>query len=328
MSSAGLVIATLRPFPDEVVKALSTLGVVHSPPPGEVLEGQAALEHLRRADAAFVSPLDTISARMLEGAGRLRAISCAGAGLDRIDLDSCAAHGVRVVSAPDATSETTADLVFALLLASTRRLVEADRMVRSGRWAAGASPPWGFDAHHRTLGIVGFGRIGQAVARRAQGFSMRVIYSDRAPLPQVNATPAAAWRELPALLAEADFVVLQTPLTPATRNLVSRAELKLMKPTSFLINCGRGGVLDEVALAEALEAGGLAGAALDVYAREPDINPRLLACPNLTLTPHIGTATRAARRDMAFQAIAKLSQLLRQEDPPAHPGIHDPAEDA
>lgn len=309
--SAPLTIAALRPLPDDALQALAGAGRVVSPRAGATADDALAL--LRDADALLISPFDRLTAAMIAAAPRLKWVSSISAGLDHIDVEACRARGIAIANAPDATTEPTADLAFALILAAARRLPDADRMVRAGDWERSREPFWGLDAHHRTLGIVGLGRIGLAVARRAAGFSMRVIYHNRRPIAADAApglSPQPQWRDLPALMRESDFVLLQAPLTAETRGMVGAKEIALMKPGAILVNTGRGGLVDEHALADALERGAIAGAALDVFDGEPKVDPRLLAAPNLVLAPHIGTATRASRHDMLMMAIANLLRML------------------
>lgn len=310
--SAALTIAALRPLPDDALAALAGAGQVVCPQ--GPLTADAAPGLLRDADALLISPFDRLTAAMIAAAPRLKWVSSISAGLDHIDLEACRARGIAVANAPDATTEPTADLAFALILATARQLPAADRMVRQGEWPRAREPFWGLDIHHRTLGIVGLGRIGQAVARRAAGFSMRVVYHNRRPVAAdalpAGSAPPPQWLSLEALLRESDVVLLQAPLTEATRGMVGAAQIALMKPTAILVNTGRGGLVDETALADALEAGAIAGAGLDVFEGEPSINPRLLTCPNLVLAPHIGTATRASRHDMLMLAIDNLLRML------------------
>lgn len=304
-------IAVFRGLPPATLQALARLGEVQLPAEGAVLRGEAAGRHLANADAALVTPFDSITDEMLAQAPNLRCISSIGAGLDHIDLAACERRGVKVSNAPEATTEPTADLAFALLLGAARRLTAADAFVRSGQWVAGAAPFWGLDAHHRTLGIVGMGRIGLAIARRARAFSMDVLYHNRRPVSaEALQGVQATWSQLDDLLARSDFVILQAPLTAQTRHMIGARELKLMKPTAILVNTGRGGLVEEGALAEALTKGVIAQAALDVFEGEPAVDPRLLECPNLILAPHIGTATTASRAEMADLAVANLARLL------------------
>ena len=240
---------------------------------------------------------------------RLELVANVSAGVDHVDLDACRARGVAVTNTPDVLTDATADLAFALLLAAARRVGEAERVLRSGGF-----PPWnpafmlGKRVAGATLGVVGFGRIGRAVARRAEGFGMRVLYTSRANPPP--GAPAAERVPLAELLARADFVSLHVPLSAATRHLIGRAELARMKPGSVLVNTSRGAVVDEEALAEALAHGPLFAAGLDVYVHEPKVHPALLLRENAVLVPHIGSAEAETRRAMAMLAADNVVALL------------------
>jgi len=310
--SAPITIAALRPLPEDALAALAGHGPVVCPQ-GAAATADEALALLKGADALLISPFDRLTAPMIAAAPRLRWVSSISAGLDHIDLEACRARGIAVANAPDATTEPTADLAFALILAAARRTPDADRLVRQGQWPRAREPFWGLDVHHRTLGIIGLGRIGLAVARRAEGFAMPVIYHNRRPVA-ADGTLARPpqWRTLEELMAQSDVVLVQAPLTPQTRGMVGAAQIGLMKPSAILVNTGRGGLVDENALADALERGAIAGAALDVFEGEPNVNPRLLACPNLVLAPHIGTATKASRHDMLMLAIDNLKRMLAE----------------
>jgi glyoxylate reductase len=258
-------------------------------------------EQLREATAEAEGLLslltDRVDAELLRASPRLRAISNYAAGVDNIDLEAARARGIPVGNTPDVLTDATADLTFALLLAAARRLPEAMRAVSGGEWVTWEPGAWlGADVHGATLGIIGMGRIGQAVARRAAGFEMPVIHA--------SARDAEA---LARLLAQADFVSLHCPLTPETHHLIDAAALEAMKPGAILINTARGPIVDQAALAQALHDGAIAAAALDVTDPEP---PRpddpLLDAPNLILTPHVGSATRTARERMADHAVENL----------------------
>jgi glyoxylate reductase len=250
---------------------------------------------------------DRIDAGLIEACPRLRVISSCSVGVDHVDLAAASARGIPVGHTPGVLVETTADLAFALLLASARRIAEADRFVRDGSWARerGWDPELllGRDVHAATLGILGLGAIGSAVARRARGFSMRVLGWSRRP----RELEGVEWTPLDSLLARSDFVSIHLALTPETRGLVGAAELARMQPGAVLVNAARGGIVDEAALARALESGRLGAAALDVFAREPlPPDSPLLRAPNLVLTPHIGSASRATRERMAELAVDNL----------------------
>jgi glyoxylate reductase len=257
---------------------------------------------------------DRIDAALLERAPRLRAIANYAVGYDNIDLAAAAARGIPVGNTPDVLTDATADLTFALLMAAARKLPEATAEARSDWITWEPARHLGAEVHGATLGIVGFGRIGRAVAERAQGFKMTVIHTDS----------GSHEHALAELLGASDFVSLHCPLTPATRHLISAATLQQMKPTAILINTARGGIVDQVALARALEDQTIAGAALDVTDPEPlPPDDPLLDAPNLIVAPHIGSATRAAREQMAELAVENLLAALdgrpmpHQVEPPA-----------
>jgi len=259
------------------------------------------------ADGLLCLLTERVDAALLEAAPRLRVVSSCSVGVDHVDLAAATARGVPVGHTPGVLAETTADLAFGLLLAAARRLPEADRFVREGRWTPRLR--WepdlllGRDVYGATLGVVGLGAIGRAVARRALGFGMRVLGWSRSP----REVPGVERVELPRLLEAADFVSLHVALAPETRGLLDGAALARMRPDAILVNAARGGLVDEAALAEALAQGRLAGAALDVFADEPlaPASP-LLAAPNLVLAPHIGSASVATRERMADLAVANL----------------------
>jgi glyoxylate reductase len=215
-------------------------------------------------------------------------------------------------------TEATADLAWALLLAAARRVAEGDRFLRAGKpWIWGPEFFLGFEVHGKTLGVIGLGRIGQAVARRAAGFGMPVLYTARRRLDRDReAALGVAWRELDQLLAEADFVSIHTGLSPATRHLIGPERLARMKPTAVLVNTARGPIVDEAALAEALRAGQLGAAGLDVFEREPEVHPALLELDNVTIVPHLGTATLETRVAMGMTAAENLLAALEGRRPP------------
>jgi len=266
------------------------------PAPGELLARVAG------ADALICLLTDAIDGALIDGAPRLRAISNMAAGYDNIDVAAATERRIPVGNTPGVLTETTADLAFALILACARRIVEADRFVREGRWRT-----WdpglllGHDVHGATLGIVGFGEIGRAVARRARGFDMRVLYASRT---RVAADEGAAQVDLDTLLRESDVVSLHTPLTAETTHLIGARELALMKRTGILVNTARGGLVDQAALARALGGGTIGAAGLDVAEVEPiPAGDPLLAAPNIVLLPHIGSASHATRSRMAEMAV-------------------------
>jgi len=229
---------------------------------------------------------------------------------------ACSRRGVLVSNTPDVLTETTADLTWALMLAAARRVAEGDRFLRSGQgWVWGPEMMLGQDIHGKVLGIVGFGRIGRAVARRAAGFGMRVLYHDPAVAPEAAGSGAEA-ADLDDLLATSDFVALHVNLTAETRHLIDAARLARMKETAVLVNAARGPIVDEAALADALEAGQIFAAGLDVFEREPEVHPRLRESPRAVLVPHLGSATVETRDAMGMLAVDNVLAALDGRRPP------------
>ncbi len=261
---------------------------------------------------------DPITDRVLEAGTELKIVANNAVGFNNIDVAAATRRRVAVTNTPEVLTETTADLTFGLILASARRLAEADRYVRAGKWI-GWRPDLllGSDVHGKTLGVVGLGRIGSAVARRALGFNMKVLYNDiRRIDPKLVRQCRATLLPLEELLPQADFVTLHVNLTPESRHLIGRQTLGLMKKTAFLINASRGPVVDEEALLEALRSGGIAGAGLDVFEKEPRVPSELAAMDNVVVLPHIGSATRETRLKMAGVAVNNILAVLRGKRPP------------
>ncbi len=248
----------------------------------------------------------------------LRIVSNVAVGFDNIDVAAATRHGVMATHTPGVLTDTTADFAFALMMAAARRVAEGDRYVRAGRFRSWAIDMLlGHDVWGATLGLVGVGRIGGAVARRARGFAMRILYTDSVPLPPDLEHELEATRvDLDTLLAEADFVSLHVPLTPETRHLIGADQLARMKPTAVLVNTSRGPVVDEAALAGALRAGSIFGAGLDVYENEPAVHPDLLELENVVLAPHIASGSVRTRSEMSALAVRNLLAGLRGERPP------------
>ncbi|NPT41469.1 bifunctional glyoxylate/hydroxypyruvate reductase B [Paraburkholderia sp. 1N] len=272
----------------------------------------AFLDALASAHGAIGNKLK-LSAELLDAAPLLEAVSTVSAGYDDFDVPELTRRGIVLCNTPDEVTETTADLAFALILAAARRIAELDAATRRGEWLASSGPAqFGVDVHNKTLGIVGLGRIGGALARRAaHGFGMNVLYANRSRNPVAEEVYGAQWRTLPDLLAEADFVCLLVPLSAATHQLIGAAELRLMKSSAILINCARGQVLDEAALIDALREGRILGAGLDVFEREPlPAGSPLFALPNVVIAPHIGSATAQTREAMARRAALNLLDAL------------------
>lgn len=259
-----------------------------------------------------------INERVLREARKLKIIANCGVGYDNIDVAACTARRILVTNTPEVLDDSTADLAFSLLLTSARRVAEGDRFVRDGRWRNwGWALLWGADVHHKTLGLLGFGRIGQTVARRAQGFSMRILYhSHRRVGDGLERELGAVCVDLETLLRESDFLSLHVPLSAETRHLIGVRELSMMKPSAILINSARGQVVDEEALVQALEKKVIAGAGLDVFENEPKVHPALIGMANVVLTPHIGSATAETRLKMAMCSAENLLAGLAGRRPP------------
>jgi len=262
---------------------------------------------------------DRVDEDVLGEATKLRCVSTISVGTNHIDLAACAARGIVVAHTPDVLTETTADFGWALMMAAARRVTEAERWLRAGHWQRWALDQMlGVDVHHATLGIRGMGRIGRAIARRASGFAMPVLYHNRSRLaPAIEAECRATWVERDALFERADHLMLVLPYAPENHHVVGARELALMKPTATITNIARGGLIDENALATALADGRLAAAGLDVFEGEPKVNPRLLQLSNVALAPHLGSASRETRRAMGHLAIDNLIEALAGRDPRA-----------
>ncbi len=262
---------------------------------------------------------DPMGADVIAAAGpKLRAIAIMAVGYDNIDLAEATRRGIVVGNTPGVLTEATADLTWALILSLGRRIVEGDRLVRSGGWTGwGPTQLVGADFAGRTLGIVGLGRIGKAVARRGRGFGMKVIYHNRKRLPErEEAALPARYAGMDELIAESDFISLHCPLNRESHHLISRERIARMKPTAYLVNVARGPVVDEAALVEALQEGRIAGAALDVYEQEPRLTPGLTELENVVLAPHLGSASVETRNQMAKMTAQNLLAGLKGEAPP------------
>jgi glyoxylate reductase len=261
---------------------------------------------------------DAIDAPLLAACPDLKVVANVAVGFNNIDVAEATKRGVVVTNTPDVLTETTADFAWTLLMATARRVVEADRYVREGKFTQ-----WKFmlllggDIHGKTLGIIGFGRIGRAMARRARGFDMRVLYQDAvAADPATERELRATRTDTATLLRESDFVTLHTPLLPETRHLINAQSLKTMKKTAYLVNASRGPVVDEAALAQALKEGWIAGAGIDVFEREPEVHPALMGLPNAVLAPHIASASSDTRLKMANLAVDNCLAVLEGKTPP------------
>jgi glyoxylate reductase len=284
-----------------------------TPLPKTALKGR-----LRGCGGLVCLVTDTIDEDLLAGCPDLRVVANVAVGFNNVDVAAATRRGVVVTNTPDVLTDTTADFAWALLMATARRVVEADHFVREGRFRQ-----WeymrllGGDVHGKTLGIVGFGRIGRAMGRRALGFGMRVLYQDAvAPDTQTERAVNATRVDLATLLRESDFVTVHTPLSPETHHLIGASALEAMKKTAYLINASRGPVVDEAALVDALRDGSIAGAGLDVFEDEPRVHPGLLGLANVVLSPHIASASHDTRLKMATLAIDNCLAVLEGRTPP------------
>ena len=304
-----------REIPDAGLRLLEGFDVtvlsVSPPGRGELLEA------VRGAVGILPTVTEKVDAELMDAAGEdLKVLANMAVGYDNIDLDAAGERDVVVTNTPEVLNETTADTAFMLLLAAARRLGEAERLLRSGGWDAwGPMQLTGPDVWGKKLGVVGFGRIGQAVARRAQGFDMEVLYHDKYRNESAENETGVRYVELDELLRTCDFISVHTPLTPETRHLIGQGKLDLMQPTAVLVNSSRGPVVDEAALADALEEGSIFAAGLDVYEEEPKVHPKLLELENVVLAPHIGSASIETRDRMAELAAENLVAVLRGEEP-------------
>jgi glyoxylate/hydroxypyruvate/2-ketogluconate reductase len=273
---------------------------------------------LAGADGLMCALTDRVDAALLARAPRLKAVANIAVGYNNIDVPACSARGIKVTNTPGVLDDSTADLAFALMLATARRITEVESYIRKGEWTGWKLKQWlGVDVHHATLGIIGMGRIGQAIAKRARGFDMKVIYHNRKrAAPEIETRVNAAYAGMDELLAQADFVILQLPYTPETHHLIGAAQLKKMKPSAILINSTRGGVVDDAALIAALKNGTIRAAGLDVFEGEPKLHPAFLELKNVVLAPHIGSSTEATRRAMAMLAAKNLVAALTGGTPP------------
>ena len=285
------------------------------------------IARLQGKSGAFLTGTQQIDAALLAACPGLRAVCSMAVGYNNIDVPACTARGVLVSNAPDVLTETTADFGFALMMAAARRIAESEHFLRRGDWRKWSIDLFaGADVHGATLGILGMGRIGRAIARRgARGFDMPVVYHNRSRLDAaVEAELGARWLTKDELLATADHLVIVVPYSAESHHLIGAAELKRMKPTATLVNIARGGVVDDVALAAALREGRIAAAGLDVFEGEPTVHPDLLACRNVVLTPHIASASLPTRRAMASLAAENLICLLDPAAGRAPPTVLNP----
>ncbi len=305
-------------FPEAVARLSGHFEVEDNPDDTEYTPAQLG-ERLRGKQALLCTAGEPITAALLDAHPQLKAVCLMTVGYNNVDVPAATARGVLVSNAPGVLTETTADLGFALMMATARRMAEAERYLRAGQWTK-----WrydllvGSDIHGATLGILGMGRIGQAIARRGHlGFGMNVIYHNRSRLPEADETPIGArYVDKATLLRESDHLVLVLPYSASSHHAIGAAELAQMKPTATLTNVARGGIVDDAALAQALRERRIAAAGLDVFENEPSLNPALLELPNVVLLPHIGSATERTRRAMVGRAADNLIAAVTGTVPP------------
>lgn len=307
-----------RKLPEETLAELKKRAEVNMwPHEEEAVPREVLMAEAKKADALLTMLSDNIDADLLKDASSLKVIANLAVGFDNIDISSAAKLGITVCNTPDVLTDSTADLAFSLILAAARRIVESANYVKEGKWDSwGPLLLAGADVHHKTIGIVGMGRIGEAVARRAKGFDMKILYHNRNRKPEAELSLDAEYREFHELLKESDFVVSLAPLTSETKGMFNREAFQSMKESAIFINAGRGASVDEDALVEALKLKNIAGAGLDVFVKEP-IDPEhpLLSMNQVVALPHIGSASVETRMKMAELACRNISNILDGKDP-------------
>jgi gluconate 2-dehydrogenase len=319
MSNKPKVLVARAIFPDLLAKLEESFDV-RSNQVDQVLTPEELQKELASADGALVTGSERIDASSLANAKNLKIVANISVGYNNFDVPAITAAGVMATNTPDVLTETTADFGFALLMATARRVTESERWIRDGKWDKWSivTNPLGMDLHHTTLGIIGMGRIGQGIAKRALGFGMNVIYHNRSRLPDANEKACAAkYVSKEELLRTADHVILVLPYTAENHHTIGKQEIALMKPTATLVNIARGGIVDDLALAQALKEKKIFAAGLDVFEGEPIVNPELLKLSNVVLAPHIASATEKTRRAMVDLAVSNLRAALDGKKPPS-----------
>jgi glyoxylate reductase len=308
-----------QPIPERALARLREIGEVElNPDPLHIITKPELIAALKNNDYLFCLLHDTVDAEAIAANANLKLIASMAIIPAGIDVAAATARRIPVTTLPPIVAEATADLHWALLLAVPRRVVEGDRALRSGVFPGGQSMRFvGSEVHGQTLGIVGLGAIGEAVARRARGFSMRLLYTKRRRLAEAReAALGVEYRSLDDLLRESDFISINAALGPETVHLIGEREFALMRPSAYLVNTARGPIVDEKALARALEDNRIAGAALDVYEHEPMVDPGLLDLPNVVLTPHLGSATLETRERMTALVVENIAAVIEGRRPP------------
>ena len=311
------ILVTRHIYP-EAIAILDAVGDVQYNDTSTGLSADELHAAISGKDAIVCQLTDRIDPAVMDSANELKVIANVAVGFDNIDIPAATERGILVTNTPGVLTDTTADLAFTLLMAASRRIAEADRFLRSGRWHQWEIDMFcGHDIFRHTLGILGLGRIGRGMAQRARGFEMRVIYHDQArATPEEEAAWGIEYVDRETLFRESDFLSIHVPLNEQTRHLVGGAEFELMKPTAVLVNTSRGPVVDEKALAVALQSGQIASAGLDVFEEEPTVDPGLLALENVVLVPHIGSASIKTRTRMCTMAAENAAAVLTGKRPP------------
>ncbi len=312
------ILITRAVFPD-VIQRLENFFEVDSNPADKIYSEAELIEKCRDKDGVFANPADRISADLMQACPQLKAVCNMAVGYNNIDVAAATKAGIKVTNTPDVLNQTTADFAWALLMATARRVTESEHFLRAGKWEKWTYDGFlGADVYGSTLGIIGMGRIGQAIARRSMGFDMKVVYHNRSQLTPEQEAYAnhAQYKTRDQVLQEADHIILVLPYSPAVHHYIGAAEIALMKPTATLINIARGGIVDDAALIAALKRGQIAAAGLDVFENEPAFNQEFLTCTNVVLTPHIASASEPTRRAMANCAADNLIAALSGKIPP------------
>ena len=312
------ILITRQVFPEVVAQLSQQFDVDHNDS-DDILTADALRARARGCAGVLACLTEKIDAAFFAACPSVKVVSNIAVGYNNIDVTEASKRGVMVTNTPGVLDDTTADLTFALLMATARRITETERRLRNGEWKKGfALQQWlGTDIHHASLGIIGMGRIGQTIARRAAGFDMKVSYHNRTRLNAATESRLnVQYASKEDILRGSDFVVVMVPYSPATHHLIKAEDLALMKPTAIFINTARGGVVDDSALIAALKANRIAGAGVDVFEGEPALNPDFLKLDNVVLTPHIGSATRATRMRMAALAAENITAALAGKIPP------------
>ena len=319
MTTKPKILVARAIFPDALVK-LQEKFEVQSNQADDVFSPEQLRKHLAEVKGALVFGSERIDRNTLSDAKDLKIVANISVGYNNFDVPAMTTAGVMATNTPDVLTDTTADFGFALLMATARRITESEHWIRNGQWdkMSIVYNPLGMDLHHTTLGIIGMGRIGQGIAKRALGFGMKVMYHNRKRLSETDEKACGArYVDKETLLREADHVVLVVPYSAESHHLIGAKEIALMKPTATLVNIARGGIVDDAALAAALKAKTIFAAGLDVYEGEPKVHPELLKLSNVVLAPHIASATEKTRRAMVALAIDNLNAALEGKRPPS-----------